>query len=254
MMTDILISFSPNADNLLRGVARQVNDSMLAEIAAADYGSSFHENLVHLRRLRDQASFATPMRWNPREVLELIRWSQPDDPNWKPGSPGERGHWMRAFACSALLRAAGVQENVDLREGWNQTLIQLIDSLRAIAPELYQPAAAFLAWLIPRSKDDKNTEELGFFFVGLLWFALHLQATDEVVVALSELADVEAKRQNERKLWRESSRWLLGTTLFDLRHTSWERLGHSLAEMDMHGRSPTACEWVRLIGRELAGT
>ena len=45
-----------------------------------------------------------PLRWEPREVLELTRWSRPDDPSWRPGSPGLPGHLQRAFACAVLLR------------------------------------------------------------------------------------------------------------------------------------------------------
>jgi hypothetical protein len=157
---------------------------------------------------------------------------------------------MRAFACSSLLRAAGEKENLELRGGWNQTLIQLIDSLQLIAPELYRPAAAFLAWLILQVRDD---DELGFFLIGLLWIALHLQATDDVVVDLSELADAEAKRQLDGNFWPRSGRWLLDTTYFNSLHSRWERLGRSLAEMDLRGRSSAACDWVMLIASELAG-
>jgi len=146
-MDAALAAFSPNADEFLRLVSGRVDDALLYEIATADYGHKVNEHLLHLRQIRAKGSFATPMRWHPREVLELIRWSEPEAPNWKPGLPGERGHWMRAFACSSLLiRVAGEQENSELREGWNETLIQLIDSLHSIAPELYRPAAAFLAW------------------------------------------------------------------------------------------------------------
>ena len=41
-----------------------------------------------------------------REVLELIRWSEPDDPDWSPGGQGPRGHWMRLFACTVRVRLA----------------------------------------------------------------------------------------------------------------------------------------------------
>jgi hypothetical protein len=251
-MDAVFATFSPDADEFLRLVSRRVDDALLYEIAAADYGHDVDEHLAHLRQIRDQGSFATPMRWHPREVLELIRWSNPENPNWQPGLPGERGHWMRAFACSSLLRAAGEKENLELRGGvgWNQTLIQLIDSLRAIAPELYRPAAAFLAWLILQAKDD---DELGFFLIGLLWFALHLQATDDVIVVLSELADAEVKRHLEGNIWPRSGRWLTDTTMYNELRSRWERLGRYLADMDLRGRSPAACDWVKLIGSELAG-
>jgi len=79
-----------------------------------------------------------------------------------------------------------------------------------------------VAWLILQVKDDDDTEELGFLLIGLIWFALHLQATDEVVVALSELADAEENRQLEG--WPRTGRWLLDTTCFSLRRSRWEHL------------------------------
>jgi len=228
---------------------------MLNEIAAADYGYKAEENLAPLWQIRGEGLFVTPLRWRPREVLELIRWSNPEDPKHKPGLPGERGHWMRAFACSALLRAAGEVGNEDLRSGWNQTLMQLIGSLRAVGPELYEPAAAFLAWLVLRVDADGDTEELGFLMMGLLWFALHLRSAipDDVVVALAERIAAEAQRSARR--WDMApERWLLGTTFFDKYHADWERLGVTLAEIDLGDRSSDARDWVGLIGSELAGS
>src|ERR1700761_2888417 len=102
-MRDVFARFSPDPNALLRLVSKHVNESMLNEIAAADYGDKVAEHLAPLRQIRDGRSLRAPMRWEPREVLELIRWSEPDIPDWKPGSSGERGHWMRAFCCSALL-------------------------------------------------------------------------------------------------------------------------------------------------------
>lgn len=246
-------SFQPVPDGLLRRTSQYVDDELLNEIAAADYGREVNEHLIRLRQIRDGGPTLLQMRWYPREVLELIRWSEPELPDWTPGLSGTRGHWLRAFSCSALLRAAGESENADLRVGWNQTLIQLIDSLRAIGPELYRPAAAFLAWLIPKAQSEGDTEELGFFMIGLLWLALHMRAADEVVIGLSESAIAAAERQIQINSGRWSDRWLLGTTTYDLRHASWEKLGLSLTEMNLDSHSPLARDWIKLIGHELGG-
>src|SRR5580704_18013937 len=157
--------FKPSPDELLRRVSQHVDDAMLEEIAAADYGDDLTEHLAHLRRTRDDGSFAIPMRWCPREVLELIRWSQPEDPEWGPGGFGERGHWMRAFACTALLRAGGDDGNEELREGWNSTLIQLIESLNVLSLGFAEAAAGLYAWLINAFAGDPEAEELAFFGV-----------------------------------------------------------------------------------------
>jgi hypothetical protein len=256
MTHDPFAAFEPNADELLRRVARHIDARMLDEIAAADYGRDVKEHLAHLQRIHAEGSFAVPMRWHPQEVLELIRWSEPEDPSWKPGAPGQRGHWMRAFACASLLRAAGESENGDLRVGWNQTLIQLIESLRAVAPELYQPAAAFLAWLIRRVEPYDDTEELGFFAVGLLWLALHLPEAvpDDVLASLSERIAAEAQLACEIGRVPHAEGWLLGTTFFNLQHEAWKRLGQQITELDLRDRARATREWVSLIGSELAGS
>jgi len=253
-MLDVLASFRPDSDQLLRRVSRHVDDSALREIANADYGYGFDEFLAPLIRIRDHGDFDIPMRWEPREVLELIRWSEPDIPNWSTGSSGVRGHWMRGFACVCLLRAAGEPENEHWSMGLNTTLVQLIDSLKSLADQsLYQPAAAFLAWLIPQMKTAGQIEEVAFLYLGLFWFALHLRAEDALVIALAEKISSLVSRQSDQFSGPNPNRWLLGTTFYDLLHAKWERLGRDLIEVDLPGRSPAAVDWIRLIGAMLAG-
>ena len=111
MIIDLLKRFDPEPDVLLRAISAHVDDEVLTEISLADYGEDAEVHLAALRTIRDTGTFSLPMHWYPAEVLELIRWSEPEDPNWKPGRTGEFGHWMRAFCCAALLRAT--------REPWN---------------------------------------------------------------------------------------------------------------------------------------
>ena len=247
--------FRPQPDNLLRCVSRKIDDAMLREIAAADYGYDVEKHLQHLQQIRNDGSFATPMQWEPREVLELIRWSEPDDPEWKPGGRGKRGHWMRAFACAALLRAAGDAENERLRDGWNQTLIQLIDSLGAVGSDLSEPASALLAWLLLKFEVDADAAELGFFGVGLLWFSLHHRKSlsNGVIVSLSRWIVARERHDRENGLY-DLDGWLLGTTNFDLRHASWKRLGTAFQKLDLKGRSADARDMVKFIGAKLART
>jgi hypothetical protein len=244
--------FQPEPDKLLRLISSRIDEAMLQEIAAADYGYDADDHLLHLRRIRDEGSFTIPMRWEPREVLELIRWSQPEDPEWKPGAPGVRGHWMRAFACTALLRAAGEVDNQELREGWNETLIQLIESLNVLGAEFNEPASALLAWLIIRFESDADTQNLAFLGVGLLWFGLHhqLPVPDETIVSLSLW--IVAREKHARECQWQYDGWLLGTTNYNQQHAAWKRLGGAFADLDLASRSPAARDWVRLIGNELA--
>ena len=246
--------FKPDPDELLRCLSRHIDDTMLQEIAAADYGHDIERHLAQLRRIRDDGSFEVPMDWHPMEVLELIRWSQPENPEWKPGASGERGHWMRAFACAALLRASGEIEARHLRDNWNETLIQLIDSLRVLGPAFDQPACAFLTWLILAFEQDPNDEEIDVLAVGLLWFSLHLRphVPDEVVVSLADWIAGRERRSARACGW-DSEHFLLGTIYGSQRRAAWKRLGAALCAVDLGSRSIAAREWVALLGGELAG-
>ena len=135
----------PSKDDLLQIVFSRVDDSMLREIAAADYGQDVDEHLKQLLAIK-HGKVHVPMRWEPREVLELIRWSEPEDRTWSPGSTGERGHWMRLFACSALLRAAAEPANEGYFTGEDSTIIQLVDSGIKLGEKTATATLRFLSW------------------------------------------------------------------------------------------------------------
>jgi hypothetical protein len=262
---EALTIFDPQPDALLRRISAHIDDGMLAEIAEADYGMDRAAHLVALRRIRDDGEMAVPLPWEPKEVLQLIRWSQPDDPIWQPSGRGDRGHWMRAFACAALLRAAGEPANRDYMEGHNQTLILLVWSLDALDAALERDAACFLVWLIGRIAAERappgvaewSDEDTAFFGVGLIWFGLKSRPVmpDGAIVALAEwICDCE-RRHNARHnsdYGLSPGRWLLSTTYHDLCHAHWKRLGSAMLALDLSARSPAARDWIELIGSLLA--
>ena len=63
----LLAAFPASANLLLEVARRQVDDGMLAEIAAADYGMDTNAHLAELRPIRNQGVVPTPMRWRPGE-------------------------------------------------------------------------------------------------------------------------------------------------------------------------------------------
>jgi hypothetical protein len=72
--------------------------------------------------------------FNLREVLELIRWSERAERDLSPGGQGPRGHWMRLFACTVLVRLAPeYQASFDSE---CDTLAQLISSAIDLAAHL----------------------------------------------------------------------------------------------------------------------
>lgn len=191
---------------------------MLVEISEADCGLNVEKHLAYLRLIRDQQQIAAPMGWEPKKALELILWSEPSDPEWKPGSTGERGHIMRAFACAALLRAAAEPANYGYIFGENQTLAQLIDSARYLGKDLSAAAARFLTWRIPRMDSE---EERPFFAFGLLCLTIEVTGPSIDPATLAETADwVELEESAERAAVGDlptahGKDWLLGLTFYD---------------------------------------
>jgi hypothetical protein len=142
----LVATFPPSNQLLLDVTRRQIDDEMLEEISWADYGHKADAYLSGLRSIRDQGIIPRSMGWDRAEVLELIRWSDPENPAHKPGSPGRRGHQMRAFACAVLLRAAADEGGSDSDEA---TLAQSLGSANVLGDELNSAVASFLTWRIP---------------------------------------------------------------------------------------------------------
>jgi len=168
--TSLIAAFPPSADGLLGLVGGLVTDEMLDEISRADYGMDADAHLEQLGVIRDSIRVPDPFEWHPKEVLELIRWSRPDDPEWRPGSTGRRGHIMRAFSCAALLRTPAVPPNYDCLWGDNQTLAQLIESALILGDGLPEALASFLTWRFPLL--SLTEEERPFFAFGVILLAL----------------------------------------------------------------------------------
>lgn len=175
MDTDTLKRWNPSPEPLLQLVIDHNDESMLREIADADYRQDSEEHyvaIVHLIKTRD---FTTRMEWCPSEVLELIRWSEPEDPTWKPGSTGMRGHWMRLFACTFLLRSAAEPANRDYLPGEDSTLIRLVTSALALGKVTALATLQFLCW---RLQIDKAEGESPYVALGVLLLAISLRDYD----------------------------------------------------------------------------
>lgn len=233
---ELTAAFPPSPDALLHATRSRVDDGMLREIAEADYGMDFDAHLAALGPIRDQGAVPAPMGWEPKEVLELIRWSEPDDPAWKPGSTGTRGHEMRAFACAALLRAAAEPLNRGYFDGENSTLAQLLASALVLGPEAQEAAARFLAWRAPSMDPELEGEERPFFAFGLLVLAVVLRRgrlSDQALAAAAAWARAEEAAAADalpEGLKRADTPWLLRLTYFDLRHSVWRALAARLID------------------------
>jgi hypothetical protein len=232
-----------------------VDDDMLEEISLADYGQDGAEHLHVLRDIRDWGRVPAPIAWVPREVLELFRWSEPEDPEWRPGSPGSRGHLMRAFSCAVLLRAALEPENREFVYGENSTLAQLVSSALVLGPEVQVAAARFLAWRIPTIGPD---EERPFFAFALLFLAVVLREgrfAGDTLTAAAEWVLAEEQEDFQvlyPEMLREGAPWLLRLTFFDQRDEVWRSFAERLLA-EAPSLAPPARDSVHLVAEALLG-
>lgn len=229
-------------------VAPDVDDAMLHEIAQADYGNDADEHWAALRAIRDDLTVPCPLTWHPGEVLELIRWSEPEDPAWSPGSVGIRGHTMRAFCCAALLLAASPPCKAEVAE--IDTLARAVESALALGVAYEQACLEFLEW---RMRDFPLTEERPFFGLAHLLLTIRTSRAVELTrvcgLARGVVADEALLRASPGH--QGGARWLLGLTFFDQSHHCWHRLGDELIAAAARGLTGQAAIEVRQIGERL---
>jgi hypothetical protein len=233
MIPPILLDwFPPCGDALLAKCGKLVSDDMLNEISQADYGMDASAHFAALAPIRDTARVPTPMPWEPKEVLEPIRWSQPEDPTWKPGSTGERGHVMRAFCCAALLRAAAEPENDGHFSGENETLIQLIYSALILNSGFPEATGSYLTWRIPRMRGDD--EERPFFAFGLIALLVLLKpgslttSNIDTLVSFVEQAEADVRCPMGDCTPEMIQASFLSWTYHSLRHAAWRALAATM--------------------------
>lgn len=168
----------------------RIDDGMLGEIAEADYGYLAAEHLAGLRRIRDGRMVPRVLTELPLEVLELVRYSEPDDPAWQPGGRGERGHLMRLFCCAALLTAAG-EPALDGYIEDEPTLRRLVPSAIALGDEAVAAMLPLLCWRASLPPTD---------------------ATDRAFLAVSVvlLAAARFREEGDGALLRELGEWAIG--------------------------------------------
>jgi hypothetical protein len=217
---------------------------------------------VHLRELktiRDDGIIARPLKWEPREVLSLNRWSEPDEDRPDEGEiPGIPGHWARAFCCAVLIRAYGDVETREIEHsGYSASIIMLLESLRRLDAGLEREAMSALAWFIDRlqtSNEDGVDDEVAFAGVGLLALAVRARGTvpDATLLDLARWLIVQEQRAFD--YWGAGvgdfpKHWLFRTSHF-MKPEKWIALGRELAEFEGAGECGDV---VREIGKKLSG-
>lgn len=253
MIAGFLNRIEPDGDVLMRAISAHVTNEMLECISQADYGCDADAHLAALRELRSTGLLPQDPGWVPMEVLELIRWSEPEDPEWKPGRTGEFGHWIRAFSCAAILRGEHEPWNYTYNDGsTDSTTIQLVLSLDALPVDLKREAARNFAWLILRSDPEGKNDSIREYGLALLWFALQLEpaVADEDLI---ELARWVVRRADELKWDPRVAEFsgLKGMVIGCQKRSAWEAFGVKVAELDLSARSVELQTSVRLIAEQM---
>ena len=230
----LLDGFVHHRHELLEQLARFVHDGLLRAIAEADYGMNVEEHLAALRQIH-AGQIPVPIKWEPREVLELVRWSQPDGPNGRGEGKdaGRDGHLQRAFACTALLLIAAEPENSGRLMGSEKdSIIQLIGSVLALDLKLQRPALRLLSERILTL--DLGDAELPFFALGILLLAAMLPHIEpEHLGKLGEWVLAEEARLREELMhaWRPpTEQWLFGLVSHNNYQESWQATTVSILE------------------------
>ena len=248
-------AFAPDREALAEWLRPHIDAEMLREIAAADYGDAVNEHLHALRRLHAGGTLPAPLDWHPKEVLELIRWSEPEDPDWKPGSTGERGHLMRAWCCTMLLEAAADPANADYFEGENQTLAQLLASVITLGAEAERAALRFVAWRQMLALPDEG--ERPFFSLAVLLLAARRplgEIDDALLIRLAAqvLDDERRTRAEHGGVYADyAGGFLFDLTFFNMRHNVWQQLADTILLDPAPHQSTAVVEQLAFIGELL---
>ncbi len=267
MELEFLNAFKPDADALLRRLARHVDDATLELIAGQNpvggepRRTEFMTALRHIRdggSLKKQSDFASWDEFYAQDVTEILEFSRfveadaDEDLVW---------HWPRAFACAVLLRAYADPEVRDSSAGnYNDAMIQLIDSVRRLDAGLEPETMAALAWFITRADGDRfvydrDRDQAAFAGVALLSLAAGAMNdhSPETIMQLTDWLIAEEKRAFDD--WGESvgdfpDHWLFRTTYFSGYREKWMAIG---AELEGVGVTGPCGDAVRMVGRMLSG-
>lgn len=223
----LLNQFNPSDCTLWVWLRSHIDDAMLEEIAAADYGIDVEYYLRALKRLRDEpwqsnevvvrpskGKAQVPVWYQALEVLNLMRWSEPE--NSQQEEEQTVGHLMRAFCCVVLLRVAVSPANCDTANinTESETIIQLIASVLSLEQEAIELTLQLLCWRMLWLTVDNV--ECPFFAMGILLLATALYPSGKNGTLLRQLSELVFKEEERIRLifaekFRQTSpQWLFG--------------------------------------------
>ena len=217
---DLLALAEPSETSLLEHLKAKVSRLMLEEISQNDYGEEAADHMAGIELQLDGSAEPTPLRWCPREVLELERWEEPADSGEGDAERFQRAHLKRLLACTILLRGASypalVAQLADadfFLETSAASLVQLTRSVFALESGFETSTLAFLLWLYQRQPYPHLQPFVAF--CALLFAAALPERRDVDLAAIYEWVEaVEARCRLE--LGRDvSGNWLSGLNSYE---------------------------------------
>jgi hypothetical protein len=155
----LMAGFAASHERLLDVTRRAVDDSMLREIAQADYGVDADAYLAALRPIRDTGIL--PLTVTCWEVLNLTIFSGPNGPDREACGSADRANRMRAFACAVALQGGFEGCGAGMAE---TALVQCLVSARQLGEEMNTAIGSFITWAMPVVDDADRW----LFALGLL--------------------------------------------------------------------------------------
>jgi hypothetical protein len=234
-IASLLNSFSPSGTALLEWLKPHIDDSMLWEIADADSGYLIEENFAVLSSIRDEQRMPSPLRWSPREALEIVRSSGPGSWPWND-TEGEWSHLIQAFSCAVLLKAANDPESFKYILAENEAIIQLIDSILRLGADAMQNALSFLCWRVLTCTPDAElvtsefeivNEEYPFFVMAILLLRVAAFEPGQDATEFKLLAEwivFEEAWVRSQDCEGYGPEWLLGLTNYVQQHARWRQV------------------------------
>jgi len=200
-LAQLLDVLHPSELALRDWVGPQLSESMLQEIAAADYGVDVGENRRALEELRRDRWLPDELSCYPEEVLALTCSSEVEAQH----SPAEarRIHLMRIFCCLVLVRATTRNSS----PVWSVT--PLVESAVELGPEAVDAAGSFLAWCWLHEpgdwRDDPTSRPILTLGLVLLSALLPAGRDPKLLPALvaAFVEDLIAVLADEYMLWSE---------------------------------------------------
>ncbi|BEL03931.1 hypothetical protein Q0Z83_021220 [Actinoplanes sichuanensis] len=183
--------FSPDERALLRWVAPRMDDALIEEIAAADYGFDIPGNREGLLELVHSPWLPDELIQDPAEVLALTRWSTPSS---------ERDRLKRLFACTLLVRARTAGGNpVD-------SLAPLVDSAWELGEPARTAAVPFLVWCRINLPGDWPDDPTGPMFLTLAVLLLAPESPAAPALAARLTEELDAVLADPDLPWRRRPR------------------------------------------------